>query len=82
MNFLSNAVKFTKKNGKIIIKCSKYPEKGRFGMLMVEVIDNGIGIEEQNLNKLFKLFGYLEESKEINAKGIGLGLHICKMVTN
>jgi signal transduction histidine kinase len=29
---------------------------------------------------LFKLFGFLENTKEINAKGIGLGLYICKKI--
>jgi len=31
--------------------------------------------------KLFKLFGYLDTSKELNTQGIGLGLHICQMIT-
>ena len=31
--------------------------------------------------KLFKLFGFLESSKQINSKGIGLGLHISKKIT-
>jgi len=30
---------------------------------------------------LFKLFGFLENTNEINAKGIGLGLYICKKIT-
>jgi signal transduction histidine kinase len=29
---------------------------------------------------LFKLFGFLEETSQINTKGIGLGLHICKII--
>lgn len=32
------------------------------------------------MSKLFKLFGFLESSKEINVKGIGLGLHISKKI--
>ena len=49
---------------------------------MIEVIvqDNGIGIKEENLKKLFKLFGFLDQTKELNTNGIGLGLHICKMI--
>ena len=31
--------------------------------------------------KLFKLFGFLEATKQINTKGIGLGLHITKKIT-
>ena len=32
------------------------------------------------MNKLFQLFGFLESSKHINTKGIGLGLHISKRI--
>ena len=44
------------------------------------VRDTGIGIKEQDLPKLFKLFGFLDATKEINTKGIGLGLHISKKI--
>ena len=45
-------------------------------MVQIKVIDSGIGIKEEDQNKLFKLFGFLDSSKEINTKGVGLGLHI------
>ena len=49
---------------------------------MIEFIvkDTGVGIKEENLQKLFKLFGLIEATKELNTNGIGLGLHICKMI--
>jgi two-component system sensor histidine kinase/response regulator len=49
---------------------------------MIEIIvqDTGVGIKEENLKKLFKLFGFLDSTKELNTNGIGLGLHICKMI--
>lgn len=31
--------------------------------------------------KLFKLFGFLDSTKELNTGGVGLGLHICKMIS-
>jgi len=49
-------------------------------MLEVSVADNGVGIKEEDLGKLFKLFGFLDSTKELNTKGIGLGLHISKMI--
>lgn len=49
--------------------------------LEVSVKDTGIGIKEKDLPKLFKLFGFLDTTKEINAKGIGLGLHIAKKIS-
>lgn len=44
--------------------------------LKISVIDTGIGIKREERNKLFKLFGYLENSNGINTHGIGLGLVI------
>lgn len=49
-------------------------------MLLITVQDTGIGIEKEDQKKLFKMFGFLDSSKELNAKGIGLGLHISKMI--
>ena len=49
-------------------------------MIEVTVQDSGVGIKEEDLNKLFRLFGFLDETKELNTGGIGLGLHICKMI--
>ena len=46
----------------------------------MQVEDTGIGIKESDQNKLFKLYGYMDCSKELNTKGIGLGLFICKKI--
>ena len=51
-------------------------------MLEIQVIDTGIGIKQEDISKLFKLFGFLDTTKELNTKGIGLGLHISKMICN
>lgn len=50
------------------------------GMIEVTVQDSGVGIKEEDLSKLFKLFGFLDETKELNTGGVGFGLHICKMI--
>jgi len=55
-------------------------EKSNNGMIEIIVKDTGVGIQEENLSKLFKLFGFLDATKELNTSGIGLGLHICKMI--
>ena len=49
-------------------------------MLEIQVIDNGQGIKNEDINKLFKFFGYLDATNKLNTKGIGLGLHICQMI--
>jgi signal transduction histidine kinase len=42
------------------------------------VRDTGVGISEENQDKLFKFFGFLKETKEMNKNGVGLGLAISK----
>ena len=46
----------------------------------MSVKDTGIGIREEDQDKLFKLFGFLDATKGLNTKGIGLGLHISKKI--
>ena len=55
-------------------------DRSEHGILEFQVIDTGIGIKEEDKSKLFKLFGFLETTKQLNTKGIGLGLHICKII--
>ena len=50
--------------------------------MVLEVIDTGCGIRDEDLNKLFKLFGFLTNTQELNVNGIGLGLYICKKLAN
>lgn len=50
-------------------------------MIKFEVADTGIGIQNENLKKLFKLFGTLKMKKGINETGTGLGLTICKSIS-
>ena len=44
--------------------------------------DTGVGIKEEDQKKLFKLYGFLPCTQDINAKGVGLGLFICKKIAN
>jgi len=49
-------------------------------MIELEVKDSGVGIKEEDQKKLFKLFGYLNTTEELNTRGIGLGLYISKLI--
>jgi CheY-like chemotaxis protein len=71
INLLSNSINYTPINGdiKIIIYNSDYT-------LNVEVIDNGIGISEQDQCKLFNSF--MQINKSLTKSGTGLGLAIAK----
>jgi len=73
INLIGNAIKFTFKGG-ITIQLNQDPEDPDH--LRVKVSDTGIGIQEEDKNKLFKMYGKLEDSKGVNKNGIGLGLTI------
>ena len=44
--------------------------------MSVKVEDTGVGISESNMTKLFSKFGKLDDTHNLNIKGIGLGLVI------
>lgn len=46
----------------------------------ITIVDTGVGIAQEDLNKLFKVFGKLENTSKINTQGIGIGLTICKSI--
>jgi K+-sensing histidine kinase KdpD len=49
--------------------------------LQIFVTDNGMGIKEENHNKIFQMFGSIKDEKsKINLDGIGLGLVISKLI--
>ena len=50
----------------------------REGMLKVHVHDTGKGIRQEDIPKLFSLFGKLRRTAELNHEGIGMGLMICQ----
>ena len=44
------------------------------------MIDTGVGIKDEDKDKLFTLFGYIKDSNQMNKHGIGLGLNISKKI--
>ncbi|NOQ28286.1 MAG: hypothetical protein GQ564_23225 [Bacteroidales bacterium] len=72
-NLLSNAVKFTPENGKIEISC-----KLKTDYLIYSVKDSGIGINEDDLKKLFRIDAHHTTPGLSNEKGSGLGLILCQ----
>ena len=49
-------------------------------MLKIEVKDTGVGIEQRDIPNLFKKFGKLHRTAEMNNHGIGLGLLVVKQI--
>ena len=73
LNLINNAIKFTPDNGRIVIKAVNADE-----MVKISVIDNGIGIKEDDIGKLFQKFVQVDQSDSRNFGGTGLGLTIVK----
>ncbi|MGL5876374.1 MAG: GAF domain-containing sensor histidine kinase, partial [Xenococcaceae cyanobacterium] len=69
LNLLSNGIKFTPEEGRVILKIWREQQQ-----VIFEVEDTGIGIAEQNLPLLFEKFQQLESSRQRTHGGTGLGL--------
>jgi len=50
--------------------------------MIFSVADTGIGIKQEDRSKLFKLFGKLDATAQINTSGVGLGLSICQKIVS
>lgn len=81
LNLLNNAVKFTE-SGDVKISVEEQARTGSWYSLRFSVVDNGIGIAEETLPKLFEPFVQADGSITRRYGGTGLGLSICrKLVT-
>lgn len=72
-NLLSNAVKFTSQGGEIRLEAKEIGAQ-----VLYSVIDSGVGISPENLERLFKIDDALSTPGTNNEKGTGLGLILCK----
>lgn len=80
-NLVSNAVKFTKA-GKVKISCKKvYNEQVKTDTVEFKISDTGIGIDEHFLNNIFNKFSQEDQSVTRKYGGTGLGMSICKQLT-
>jgi PAS domain S-box-containing protein len=72
-NLLNNAAKYTPPHGRIAVKADEQD-----GFAVVRVIDNGIGIPEAQLPKIFEMFVQVDRSLERSQGGLGIGLSLVK----
>jgi len=75
-NFLSNALKFTADNGRVVVR-AKIEDHDHF---RIEVEDNGIGIQPEDMGRLFVEFQQLDTGSTKKFSGTGLGLALIKRI--
>lgn len=75
-NLLENSIKYNKANGNITASIYKMDEEH----ILVEISDDGIGIPEKHLSRIFERFYRTEEGRTRYVTGSGLGLAICKHI--
>jgi len=72
-NLVGNAVKFTRQGGEVNLTAQREDQS-----IMVSIKDNGVGIEKEKLDNLFKLGENPTSNGTAKEKGSGLGLILCK----
>ena len=80
-NILTNAVKYTEKGSITMSADFSWVDNDTIN-LSIAIKDTGAGIKKENLDKLFETFTRIEEKKNRNIEGTGLGLNIAKMLVS
>lgn len=81
INLLNNSVKFTRK-GYVKLKVSMEPCESADIALVFQVEDTGIGIKQEDLEKIFEEFQQVDTRKNRKVEGTGLGLSLSKRLTH
>lgn len=76
INLLNNAVKYTH-SGKVTLQVRKVNWEKEKAQIEFVIKDTGIGIKKEDIEKLFVAFERIEEKRNRNIEGTGLGINIC-----
>lgn len=76
INLIVNSIKYGKPNGSTIVAIESYNDK----KFIIKVIDNGEGIKQEHLSRLFERFYRVDQSRSREQGGSGLGLSIVKHI--
>lgn len=74
-NLITNSIKYGKENGETLISLQYYAND-----VIIEISDNGLGIEEKHLPRLFERFYRIDKGRSREQGGTGLGLAIVKHI--
>ena len=73
-NLVINSINYSNPGGKTVLSVSKAGEK-----VLIEVKDNGIGIDRHDMPRIFERFYRVDKSRSRDSGGTGLGLAIMKL---
>ncbi len=77
-NLLDNAVRYNTKGGGVNLELEETGDRKRF--VRIKISDNGIGISQEDLGKIFKKFHRGSNASQVEPNGSGLGLYITKNI--
>ena len=76
INLVENATKYGKQSGTIVASIYRTDDRH----VLVEISDDGIGIDEEHLHRIFERFYRTDAARSRDRGGTGLGLAICKHI--
>ena len=83
VNLVSNASKYTPERGSIRVELAQYPaDKPNHALYKISVIDNGMGMSEDFVKKIFSPFERANNSTVSKIQGTGLGMSITKSIVD
>ena len=82
VNLINNAIKFTSSGGEVIVRVKLMESQESEARIRCEVMDSGIGLSQEQMDKLFKPFVQADGSTTRKFGGTGLGLSICKQLVD
>lgn len=77
LNLIDNAIKYTPPQGEVTVK-----QRSTEDSIIIEVIDNGVGIPKEDISKIFQRFYRVDKARSRAVGGTGLGLAITKHIVN
>lgn len=76
INLISNSINYGKSNGSVLVKIKNQSDNS----IQVSIIDDGVGIDQKHLPRLFERFYRIDKSRSRDQGGSGLGLAIVKHI--
>ncbi len=81
-NLLRNSVKFTPPGGKVTVRTGDLPATDGLSWLKIEVVDTGVGLAAEDLEKIFQPFDQGSLARNHRFGGVGLGLAIARAIVD